>query len=78
MDKEALLKLKTDVEESKTKLAEIKGEEKLLMKQLKENWNCTTLKEAETLLAKMKTEVEESKQEIEDATKELEEKYELG
>ena len=77
VNKEALLKLKTDVEESKIKLSEIKGEEKLLMKQLKENWNCATLEAAKKLLEEMKKEVEESKKIIEEATKELEEKYEF-
>ncbi len=77
MDKEALLKLKTEVEEAKTKLAEIKGKEELLMAQLFEKFKCKTLGEAQELLESMKEEIAEEKKAIEKATAELEEKYEF-
>ena len=75
MNKEDLLKLKTEVDKSKQKLAEIKAEEKLLMKQLKENWDCDSLEEANSLLATLKKELAEEQLELETAKYELEEKY---
>lgn len=70
-----LLKLKKEIEISKTELSELKGEEKALLKQLKEDWGCSTLSEAKTKIKKFEAEAEELSRQIEDKTNELEKKY---
>lgn len=70
-----LLDLKEQIENNKTKLAEAKGEEKLLLKQLNEKWGCKTLAEAKKKLEEMKKKQAVISTVIEDKTTELEEKY---
>jgi predicted nuclease with TOPRIM domain len=76
MNERELLQLKKDIEESKQKVSELKGEKQALMKQLKEDWNCSTLDEANEKLKEMQQKAEEMEQEIEQETMELEHKLE--
>ena len=42
-----LLELKADVEKAKTRVSELKGQQTTLMKQLKDEFDCATIEEAE-------------------------------
>ncbi len=76
MTEKELLDLKEEVEEAKTKVSELTGQKQALIKQLKEDWKCATVEEAEKKLKSMKIDIEKLEEQIEEGTKELEEKYE--
>jgi predicted transcriptional regulator len=75
MTERDLLKLKEDIEEAKEKFQQLKGQKNALMQQLKEEWDCTTIKEAHKILKKLEIEVEEISNEIVKGLDELEKKY---
>jgi len=65
MNEQELLKLKKDIEVAKQKVSELKGENQALMKRLKEDWGCGSLKDAEEKVKKMIARVEKLSGEIE-------------
>jgi predicted nuclease with TOPRIM domain len=75
MTERDLLKLKEDIEEAKEKFQQFKGQKNALMQQLKEEWDCTTIKDAHKILKKLEIEVEEISNEIVKGLDELEKKY---
>jgi len=72
-----LLQLKAEIDEAKIKIAELNGKKESLMQDLKKNWNCTTLKQAEKKLVDLEGDVKDLSKQIEKGVAELEEKYEL-
>ena len=62
-----LLKLKTKVENAKTKQAKAKGALEQILKQIKKEFGCKNLKEAEALLKKLKEQETKAKQKYEKA-----------
>lgn len=46
MNEKELLKLKDDIQKSKTKVAEFQGQREYLMKELKKQYNCNSIEEA--------------------------------
>lgn len=50
LSEKELLDLKANVEKAKTKVSELKGQQTALMKQLKEEFDCNSIEEAETKL----------------------------
>jgi len=70
-----LLAKKKEIENAKNELAGLKGEEKSLLVQLKDDWNCTTLSEAKKKIKDFQAEVEALSLKIESATEKLQEKY---
>lgn len=70
-----LLKKKKEIEETKTEISELKGQQKVFFKQLKEDWGCDTLEEARKAYTKLKNEVEQLDKKIEEKTEDLEETY---
>ena len=77
MDERELLDLKKKVDQAKTTVSELTGQQKSLMRQLKDDWKCNTVPEAEKKLKGIKTEIENLENDIAESTKELEEKYNL-
>ena len=72
-----LLKLKKDVESAKTSVSELTGQQNALVKQLKDDWQCNTLTEAETMLKKMQDDIANIDKKITTLTQELETKYQI-
>lgn len=70
-----LLKRKKEIEETKTEISELKGQQKVFSKQLKEDWGCNVLEEARKKLTGLKKEVETINEQIEEKTEVLEETY---
>ena len=77
LNEDKLLNLKAEIDSAKSTVSELKGQKTALMKQLKDDWDCTTIDQAEKTLENMKIEIEKIENQIEKGTKELEEKYEL-
>ena len=72
MTEKDLLAKKKEIEKTKESLAQLKGQEKVLVKQLKENWNCDTLQDAKKLIQELETNVKSLNEQIEDKLKQLE------
>ena len=77
MNEDRSLRLKKDIDEANSEISELKGSRKQLMKDLKDNWNCNTLEEAETAHAKLDNDITRLGEKITKGTEELNEKYEL-
>jgi len=75
MTEKSLLDLKQQIDEAKTSVSELKGQQTALLKQLKDTYKCTTVKEAEKLAEKMQRDITALQTQIDKHTKELEEKY---
>ena len=78
LNEEQLLDLKADVDEAKTKVSELTGQQTIQMKQLKEDWGCKTIEEAEEKLEEMEDSISKLEKKIEKGVKELEEKYNIN
>jgi predicted nucleic acid-binding Zn-ribbon protein len=77
MTKEQLLDLKDQIDEAKSSVSELKGQQTALLKQLKDTYKCSSIEAAETLSEKMKKDIDKLQKQIDEGCKELEEKYEL-
>ena len=77
MNENELLKLKRQVDEAKTSISESKGHLKALMDQLKNDWKCDTVEQAEKKVKSLKKEIDVLDEQIETGIKELEDKYDV-
>ena len=77
LSKQQLLDLKTEIETAEKNVSDLQGQRKALMKQLKEDWKCSTLPEAREKLAGIKDEIQELQETIETGITELKEQYEF-
>jgi vacuolar-type H+-ATPase subunit D/Vma8 len=75
MTEQDLLRLKQKIDDANRQRSELKGHQSALMKQLKDDWNCSSVEEAEKLMTKMDKEIAALNNSIETGLKELEEKY---
>ena len=75
MKEQELLKLKQQIDNAKSQTAELKGHQSALLKQLKDDWKCNSVEEAERLVKKMDKEISDLNAKIEEGLNELEEKY---
>ena len=71
MTEKELLELKEEIEGAKEKSSELKGEKQSLMKRLKEEWDCKSVKDAEKLISEMEKEIETTSLEINNGLEEL-------
>jgi len=74
LGKEQLLELKNEIDDSKTKISELNGQQIALLQQLKDEWGCKTIEEAEEKLEAMNKYKKTLDKKIEKASEELEEK----
>jgi hypothetical protein len=77
MTETELLKLKKKVDEAKQTSSELRGEQTALMKQLKDDWDCSTVEEAERRIKTMSKDIEKLTEQIETGMEEVELKYEV-
>ena len=66
-----------DYMKAKEQEAEAKGAQKQILKQLKDDFDCSDKKTAKKLLEKMENELKDLDVEIEEAIEEVKEKYDL-
>ena len=74
MNKNDLLKLKSDIDKAKVAVSELTGQRNALMKQLEE-FGCKTIDDADSKLKEIESEVSVFNNKITTGIKELEEKY---
>jgi predicted nucleic acid-binding Zn-ribbon protein len=75
LNEQDLLRLKREVEEAKTKVAELTGQKNSLMKRLSDEWKCTTIEQAEKKLDSIDREIEQLKSKKEELVNKLEQEY---
>jgi len=75
MNEQELFELKERIDVAKSKISELKGHQQYVMKELKEQWNCNSVEEAEEKAQTMKNEIEQFNERINKGSEELEEKY---
>jgi uncharacterized phage infection (PIP) family protein YhgE len=59
IDEKQLWQLKTRIDQAKVKANELQGRRDLLLQQLKDNWDCGSLQEAEKKVKQMTVEINE-------------------
>ena len=74
-DTQTLLNMKKTIEHSKTALARLEGELSVKLKQLKTDFNCSDLTEAERKLAKLDKAIEKDEETLKTAISKLQEEY---
>ena len=74
MNERELLQLKKEIDEAKQKTSELKGERQALMKQLKEEWDCETIEQAQSKITEMGEQSEKLSDEINNGLTELDKK----
>ena len=77
MDQQDLLELKEKIDSAKEKAAELKGRKQGLMKELADDWGCSTVAEAEKKIKAMETEVTQTNEKIKKGVAELEAEYDV-
>lgn len=75
MNENDLIRLKQQIDEAKEKNLQLKGQMDALMQQLKEDWKCDSIEQANKKLKQMEKQVNDLTDEIETGIQELEEKY---
>lgn len=77
MTEKDLFDLKEKVDKAKEQVSEYTGQRTVLLKQLKSDWKCNSIEEAEDKLQEMKEEILGLDKSIETGITELEEKYDV-
>ena len=77
MDKQDLLDLKEDIEEAKKKASQLSGKLELLQAQLKKEWGCSTIEQADAKLIKMERDAEALSIQIKEGIAKLNADYDL-
>ena len=72
MKTEKLIELQEEIEERKTQKAQLEGEKNAIVKQLKEDYGCKSIKQAEALIKEKEVAVAKLEEELEEGLEELE------
>jgi hypothetical protein len=72
LDEQQLFDLKDKIEAAKTNVSGLNGQLQVMMKQLKDDWDCNTIEEAEKKLKLMDDNITKLDKKIDIAVKELE------
>ena len=78
MTEQELLRLKRDIDSAKEQVLELKGQQSQLKKQLKEDWDCQTVEQAQIKLDSLAKEREALEEKIEQETDKIQEMYGTG
>ena len=74
-DEQRLMELKTEIDKCQQEVSKLEGQKDLLNKQLKEDWKCDTIEEAQEMITKLKKQVDTLSNEIDTGIEEIESKY---
>jgi prefoldin subunit 5 len=78
LTKKQLLELKEKVEEAKTTVSELTGQQTALLQQLKTDFGCKSIEDAEEKLEVLNRNIKGLEKKIEKGTQELEEKFDVS
>lgn len=73
MTRQELLNLKANIEEAKIKASELTGRKTQLLKQLKNDWNCADIDQAEDKLQQLEQQIEKLNKQFNEGTAKVEE-----
>jgi hypothetical protein len=73
MTEKDLIELKNKIRTAKSKLDRLEGQKEHLVGELKNKWDCTSVKDAKKKIQDMQDDVERLQTKIDEGTKELEE-----
>ena len=74
-DEQRLMELKTEIDKCQQEVSKLEGQKDLLNKQLKEDWKCDTIQEAQEMITKLKKQVDTLSNEIDTGIEDIESKY---
>lgn len=77
MNAEKLLRLKDEIIEKKSKISELKGKKMAILENLKKDWGCSSLEEADTKRIQMHETINSLKKKREKAVQKLQKQYDL-
>jgi len=77
MEQQDLLELKEKIDQAKEKSSELKGQLQGLTKELKDDWDCTTIKQAEVKVQDMENKITALNEKINTGVSKLEEEYDV-
>ncbi len=77
MNTKKLLKWKQEIEEKKASLSEHKGKKAVTLDNLKKNWNCNSLDEAQEKLSELRNSIIDLKNKEENGIRKLQKQYDL-
>jgi seryl-tRNA synthetase len=72
-----ILELKEEIDEAKNKVAELKGQQNAILRQIKEEFACKSIKDAKLKAEDIQNQLTKIDKQIEEASNELEEKYDF-
>jgi vacuolar-type H+-ATPase subunit D/Vma8 len=75
MTENELIALKQEIDEAKEQHSKLQGQREALFQQLKDEYGCSTIKQAEKLLSKMDEEITSLSNEISIGLQEIEDKF---
>lgn len=78
LTKKELLSLQEEVEDSKTTVSELKGQQTALLAQLKAEFGCDTIEKAEAKLEEINNSITSLEKKIKKGSEELEQQLEAG
>jgi len=73
-----LLKMKTEVEDAKSSVSNLKGQLTAILKQLKDNYKCESTEAADKQIGKIRTKKSEIQKQMEEYSAELEQRLGLS
>jgi hypothetical protein len=77
MNENELLNLKKKIDIAKSSVAELTGRKNYLMQELKETWQCKSIKEAQNLLDKFQADIKKISEALESAVIKIKETYDV-
>ena len=72
--KKQLLQIKDEIDTAKSEINKLEGKHASLLEQLKDQFGCKTIKEADKMMVDLTSKIEELETQIEEGTTELQEK----
>ena len=77
MKEQDLLRLRKEIDRAKSEVSELKGQQKHLLKQLKDEWGCKDTEEAQKKLKNLVQQEKDLQEQINEALQEIEEEFEV-
>lgn len=75
MNKKELIRLKDKIEQTKSKMAELKGKEEYLLQELKSKFGCESIEKAEATIKRLEKEIRALNQQIEKGLSTIQKDY---